>query len=41
VSAVTALQLTLPDEDGTLRRIPLAEAPAFARPTMPPPSSLR
>jgi hypothetical protein len=35
VSAVTALQLTLPDEDGTLRRIPLAEAPAFARPTMP------
>ena len=29
------LQLTLLDEDGALRRIPLAEAPAFARPTAP------
>lgn len=30
-----SLQLTLLDEDGALRRIPLAEAPAFARPTAP------
>ncbi|MGP5258681.1 DUF993 family protein [Brachybacterium paraconglomeratum] len=30
-----SLQLTLVDEDGSLRRIPLAEAPAFARPTAP------
>ena len=29
------LQLTLLGEDGALRRIPLAEAPAFARPTAP------
>lgn len=29
------LQLTLLDEDGALRRIPLAGAPAFARPTAP------
>lgn len=29
------LRLTLLDEDGALRRIPLAEAPAFARPTAP------
>ncbi|MCT1437381.1 dihydrodipicolinate synthase family protein [Brachybacterium paraconglomeratum] len=29
------LQLTLLGEDGSLRRIPLAEAPAFARPTAP------
>src|SRR5690606_39756455 len=30
-----ATQLTLPDADGTLRRIPLADAPAFAPPTAP------
>ena len=29
------LQLTLLDEDGALRRVPLAEAPAFARPAAP------
>ena len=28
-----SLQLTLLDEDGSLRRIPLSEAPAFARPS--------
>lgn len=32
---MSELQLTLLDEDGALRRIPLAEAPAFARPTAP------
>lgn len=32
---MSALQLTLLDEDGALRRIPLAETPAFARPTAP------
>ena len=30
-----ALQLTLLDEDGSLRRVPLAAAPAFTRPTAP------
>src|SRR5699024_7313932 len=35
VSMTDSLQLTLVDEDGSLRRIPLAEAPAFARPTAP------
>src|SRR5690606_23117382 len=35
VSAVTALQLTLLGEDGALRQVPLAAAPAFARPTAP------
>jgi len=32
---VSELQLTLLGEDGALRRLPLAESPAFARPTAP------
>jgi dihydrodipicolinate synthase/N-acetylneuraminate lyase len=32
---MSTLELALLDEDGTLRRLPLAEAPAFARPTAP------
>ncbi|MGP9539229.1 DUF993 family protein [Brachybacterium sp. AOP43-C2-M15] len=32
---MSELSLTLLDEDGALRRLPLAEAPAFARPTSP------
>ena len=32
---MTALQLTLLGEDGALRQVPLAAAPAFARPTAP------
>ena len=32
---MSTMELTLLDADGTLRRIPLADAPAFAPPTAP------